>query len=72
MEAEDTIIDKNILRSNKVRQIGPIPSSLVRLGIFIIAMVSIALIAAICLLPYPYSNEETILFHIIKLTFKIN
>lgn len=58
--------EKIELRSEKVRQlIGEIPPSLVRWGIAIIAIVFIALIAAVCLLPYPYSNGESILRHFI-------
>lgn len=54
------------LRSEKVRQLlGEIPPALVRWGIAVIAIVFIALIAAICLLPYPYSEGETILRHFI-------
>lgn len=64
MEADKTTHDKIELRSEKVRQlIGEIPPSLVRWGIAIIAIVFIALIAAVCLLPYPYSNGESILRH---------
>lgn len=59
--------EKIELRSEKVRQlIGQIPPSLVRWGIAIIAIVFIALIAAVCLLPYPYSNGESILRHFIE------
>lgn len=66
MEADKTTHDKIELRSEKVRQlIGEIPPSLVRWGIAIIAIVFIALIAAVCLLPYPYSNGESILRHIL-------
>jgi hypothetical protein len=66
MEANKTTHDKIELRSEKVRQlIGEIPPSLVRWGIAIIAIVFIALIAAVCLLPYPYSNGESILQHFI-------
>lgn len=66
MEANKTTHDKIELRSEKVRQlIGEIPPSLVRWGIAIIAIVFIALIAAVCLLPYPYSNGESILRHFI-------
>jgi hypothetical protein len=66
MEADKKIHDKIELRSEKVRQlIGEIPPSLVRWGIAIIAIVFIALIAAVCLLPYPYSNGESILRHFI-------
>lgn len=67
MEADKTTHDKIELRSEKVRQlIGEIPPSLVRGGIAIIAIVFIALIAAVCLLPYPYSNGESILRHFIN------
>ncbi len=49
--------DKIELRSEKVRQlIGEIPSSLVRWGTIIITIVLIAILAEVCLLPYPYSN----------------
>ena len=54
------------LRSEKVRELlGEIPSSLVRWGTAIIAIVFIALVAAVCLLPYPYSKGESILRHFI-------
>lgn len=67
METNKTTNDKIELRSEKVRQlIGDIPPSLVRWGIAIIAIVFIALIAAVCLLPYPYSNGESILQHLIR------
>lgn len=66
MNANKTSHDKIELRSEKVRQlIGEIPPSLVRCGIVIIAIVFIALAVAFCLLPYPYSNGETILTHFI-------
>lgn len=67
MENEKNTHDKIELRSEKVRQlIGEIPPSLVRWGIAIIAIVFIALCTAVCLLPYPYSNGETILQHLLK------
>lgn len=67
MEVDKTTHDKIELRSEKVRQlIGEIPPSLVRWGIAIIAIVFIALIAAVCLLPYPYSNGESIMRHFIN------
>lgn len=66
MNADKTTHDKIELRSEKVRQlIGEIPPSLVRCGIVIIAIVFIALVTAICLLPYPYSNGESVLNHLI-------
>lgn len=66
MEEDKTTHDKIELRSEKVRQlIGEIPPSLVRWGIAIIVIVFIALIAAVCLLPYPYSNGESVLRHFI-------
>ena len=54
------------LRSDKVRELlGEIPPSLVRWGTAIIASVFIGLVAAVCLLPYPYSKGESILRHFI-------
>lgn len=67
MENSNNTHDKIELRSEKVRKlIGEIPPSLVRWGTAIIAIVFIALLAAVCLLPYPYSNGESILIHIIE------
>lgn len=58
--------DKIELRSEKVRKlIGEIPPSLVRWGTAIIAIVFLGLLTAVCLLPYPYSNGESILQHFI-------
>lgn len=66
METSNNTHDKIELRSEKVRKlIGEIPPSLVQWGTAIIAIVFIALLAAVCLLPYPYSNGESILRHII-------
>ncbi len=66
METSNNTHDKIELRSEKVRKlIGEIPPSIVRLGTAIIAIVFIALLAAVCLLPYPYSNGESILRHFI-------
>lgn len=67
METSNINHDKIELRSEKVRKlIGEIPPSLVRWGTAIIAIVFIALLAAVCLLPYPYSNGESILQHLIN------
>jgi hypothetical protein len=64
MKVAKTTHDKIEIRSEKVRQfIGEIPPSLVRWGIAIIVIIFIALIAAVCLLPYPYSNGVSILRH---------
>ena len=61
------IHDKIELRSEKVRKlIGEIPPSLVRWGAAIIAIVFLALLAALCFLPYPYSPSETILHHLLN------
>lgn len=66
MDSKNNTQDKIELRSEKVRKlIGEIPPSLARWGIVIIATVFLLLIAAICLLPYPYSHGETILNHLI-------
>ena len=60
-------IDENMeLRSEKVREIlGEIPSSLMRWGLLIIAVILLALILVVCLVPYPYSDGESILHHVI-------
>lgn len=59
--------DKIELRSTKVRKLlGEIPSGLVRWGTLIITAIFILLIAAVCLLPYPYSNGESIISHILN------
>ncbi len=66
METTNNAHDKIELRSEKVRKlIGEIPPSLVRWGTVIIAIVFIALLAVVCLLPYPYSNGESIFRHFI-------
>lgn len=67
MDTSNNTHDKIELRSEKVRKlIGEIPSSLVRWGIAIIAILFFVLLSAICLLPYPYSNGESILQHLIS------
>lgn len=66
MDRENNTHDNIEARSEKVRQLlGEIPPSLVRWGTAIIAVVFIALVAAVCLLPYPYSHGESILRHFI-------
>ena len=61
-------IDENMeLRSEKVREIlGEIPSSLMRWGLLIIAVICIAIILVVCLVPYPYSDGESILRHLMQ------
>ena len=67
MDTTNNTNDKIELRSEKVRKlIGEIPPSLVRWGTAIIAIIFIALLAAVSLLPYPYSNGESILRHFIE------
>ena len=66
METLNNAHDKIELRSEKVRKlIGEIPPSLVRWGTVIIAIILIGLLMAVCLLPYPYSNGESIFEHLI-------
>lgn len=56
------------LRSEKVRKlIGEIPSSLVIWGTAIIAIIFFTLLTVICLLPYPYSDGETIIEHLMDM-----
>ena len=60
--------DENMeLRSEKVRQIlGEIPSSLMRWGLVIMAIILLGLILVVCLVPYPYSDGESILRHLLS------
>lgn len=59
--------DQIELKSEKVRRlVGTIPPSLVRWGISIIVAEFAALAAAVCLIPYPYGQGETIIEHIVN------
>lgn len=54
------------LRSEKVRNLlGEIPPSLVRWGTVIIVAIFLALLLVVCFVPYPHSNGESILQHLI-------
>ena len=54
------------MHPEKVRRLlGEIPPALVRWGIVVMAIVFVGLIAAVCLLPYPYSDGESILFRLL-------
>lgn len=67
MEDKKLVDDGAEMRSEKVRELlGEIPPSLARWGIAIIVIVTVALAAAVCLLPYPYSGGETILEHLLR------
>ena len=64
--SDNKINKENIeLRSEKVRNLlGEIPPSLVRWSTVIITVIFLAVLATVCLIPYPYSNGESILRHI--------
>lgn len=54
------------LRSEKVRDLlGEIPPALVRWGTVIIVAIFLALLLVVCFMPYPHSNGESILQHIL-------
>lgn len=59
--------DSNIeLRSEKVRNLlGEIPPALVRWGTVIIVAIFLILLLAVCFVPYPYSQGESILQHLL-------
>lgn len=58
--------DETEARSEKVRKLlGEIPPSLMRWGTLVMAVVFAALLAAVCLLPYPYGDGESILMHLL-------
>ncbi|MCH5239449.1 MAG: hypothetical protein J1F38_04445 [Muribaculaceae bacterium] len=64
MDKKEIEKDNIELRSEKVRNlIGEIPPSLVRWGTVVIVLIFLLLLTALCLLPYPYSNGETIIKH---------
>ena len=64
--SDNKINKENIeLRSEKVRNLlGEIPPSLVRWSTVVITVIFLAVLATVCLIPYPYSNGESILRHI--------
>lgn len=68
---ENDAIRKNLnsdieLRSEKVRNLlGEIPSSLVRWGTVIIIAILLILLLVVCFIPYPHSQGESILQHIL-------
>lgn len=54
------------LRSEKVRNLlGEIPPSLVRWGTVIIVAVFLILLLVVCFVPYPHSQGESILQHLL-------
>lgn len=54
------------LRSEKVRNLlGEIPPSLVRWGTVIIVAIFLALLLVVCFVPYPHSQGESILQHLL-------
>lgn len=59
--------DNERLRSEKVRNLlGEIPSSLTLWGTVIIVLILVTLAAVVCLMPYPYSDGESILRHMLQ------
>ena len=54
------------LRSEKVRNLlGEIPPSLVKWGTVIIVAIFLALLLVVCFVPYPHSQGESILQHLL-------
>lgn len=54
------------IHSEKVRNIlGEIPRSLTVYSIVVITIVAMGLVIALCMLPYPYSDGESILEHLL-------
>ncbi len=54
------------LRSEKVRNLlGEIPPTLVRWGTVIIIAIFLALLLVVCFVPYPHSQGESILQHLL-------
>ena len=64
MDKKDIEKDNIELRSEKVRNlIGEIPPSLIRWGTVVILLIFLLLLIALCCLPYPYTNGESIIEH---------
>lgn len=68
METRSDTDSRMEVHSEKVRRLlGDMPRSLTVWGSAVIAAVFIGLLAAVCLLPYPYADGETILEHLVGL-----
>lgn len=68
MDTSNNTHDKIELRSEKVRKlIGELPKSLIRWSSTIILIIIVIMLTALFVLPYPYSNGERIISHILKL-----
>ena len=66
IEREDRAGDGDEIHSEKVRKLlGEMPATLTTWGTAVICIILIALIAAVCLVPYPYSHGESILEHLL-------
>lgn len=66
MEKNNDVDTSSEIHSNKVRKIlGEIPRSLTIWSIVVITVIAIGLVMALCMLPYPYSNGESILGHLL-------
>ena len=66
MDKTDNKENQIELRSEKVRNLlGEIPPALVRWGLVIIIAIFLALLFVACFMPFPYSNGESILQHLI-------
>lgn len=66
MDKKDSKENKIELRSEKVRNLlGEIPPSLVRWGTVIIIAIFLTLLLVVCFVPYPHSQGESIIQHIL-------
>ena len=55
------------LRSEKVQKLlGEVPPSLVRWGTVVIVAIFLILLLVLCFMPYPYSNGESIMLHLLS------
>ena len=65
--AEDNQREQRIgLRSEKARKlIGDIPASVVNWSIALTILFFVLLLLAVCFIPYPYSDGESIIRHIL-------
>ncbi len=58
------------LRSEKVRRIvGKMPRALHRWSVAILILITVILILVFCLVPFPYSDKESLLSYLLKRLF---
>ncbi len=67
MKSDDNLHDGPELRSKKVRQLlGDTPPAILRWGTVIIFVIFLIVAVIVCCMPFPYSDGETVLQHLLS------